>query len=493
MKKKIIIIGAGPGGLSAGMLLAHKGFDVTIYEKQPYVGGRTSALKAGNYTFELGPTFVMLPQIFEEAFQLTNRKLSDYVKLKRLDTLYRLHYHDGKNFNVFYDKQKLKQEIKRLFPGDETAYEKYFNDQKRKFDLMYPCLQVPYGKWYNYLRPKLLKAFPVMDNFTSVYKVLSRYFKFEEMKMAMSFQSKYLGMSPWECPGAFTILSYVEHAFGIYHPIGGVHKISEAMEKVIQEEGGKIILKSPVKKILISNGKISGVELMDGTKDIADVVIMNADFATGMTNLLPEKMRGKWTDKNLKKRPYSCSTFMLYLGISKKYNFPHHNIFFAKDYKKNIDEIFKKKKLPEDPSFYIQNASITDPTLAPSGKSTIYVLVPVPNLDANIDWDKEKKRYRDTVIQKIKEQTEMKDIEDYIEEERIITPKDWSEKIDVYKGAVFNLAHTLPQMLFLRPHNEFENLPGLYLVGGGTHPGSGLPTILESGKITAQLISQKYL
>lgn len=491
-KKKIIIIGAGPGGLASGMLLAHQGYQVTIYEKQKYIGGRTSALKAGDFTFELGPTFVMLPQIFEEIFELTQRKLSDYIVLKKLDTLYRLHYSDGKNFHVYFNKNKLHDEIKRLFSGDEHAYKKYFNDQKRKFDLMYPCLQVPYGKWYNYLRPKLLKAFPVMDNFTSVYDVLSRYFSHEEMKMAMSFQSKYLGMSPWECPGAFTILSYVEHAFGIYHPIGGVHKITEAMAQVVKEEGGKIITNKPVKKIIVKDGKASGVEFFDGTVDIADAVIMNADFATGMSKLVPERFRGKWSEKKLKNKPYSCSTFMLYLGLSKKYNISHHNIFFAKDYKKNVDEISKEKKLPEDPSFYIQNASITDPTLAPKGKSTIYVLVPVPNLDATIDWDKEKKHYRDLIIQKIKEQTEMKDIDKFIEEERVITPKDWNEKIDVYKGAVFNLAHTLPQMLYLRPHNEFENLPGLYLVGGGTHPGSGLPTILESGRITAQLISEKF-
>jgi len=178
------------------------------------------------------------------------------------------------------------------------------------------------------------------------------------------------------------------------------------------------------------------------------------------------------------------------LGLDKKYDIPHHNIFFAKDYKHNIEQIFNSKELPEDPSFYIQNASVTDATLAPEGKSTIYVLVPVPNLDASIDWTVQKKQYRDLIIKMISEKTEMKDIENHIEVERIISPSDWESKINVYKGAVFNLSHTVGQMLYLRPHNKFKEVDGLYLVGGGTHPGSGLPTIVESGRITADLISQ---
>lgn len=490
-KKKVIIIGAGPGGLSSGMILAHRGYDVTIYEKQSYVGGRTSAVRVGDFTFELGPTFVMLPQAFDDVFEATGRKVTDYLDMKRLNTMYRLKFGDGRNFVVSYDKVKMKQEIARLFPGDETGYDRWLTAQKRKFGLMYPCLKVPYIRWYHYFRPKLLKALPYMQNFTSLYRVLSQYFKHEDMRIAMTFQAKYLGMSPWECPGAFSILSYIEHAFGIYHPIGGVHKITEAMAKVITEENGRVVLSKPVTQVLMESGKAVGVQFADGSVDRADHVIMNADFAAGMTHLVPEAARGKWTDAELKKRPYSCSTFMLYLGLDKLYDIPHHNVFFADDYRKNVDEIFGGKTLPEDSSFYIQNASVTDPTLAPAGKSTIYVLVPVPNLDAPIDWDAMKKQYRDAVIKKISQRTEMHDIEKHIEVERIITPKDWEQKIDVYKGAVFNLAHTVGQMLYLRPHNQFEGIPGLYLVGGGTHPGSGLPTIVESGRIAADLISQK--
>jgi phytoene desaturase len=488
-KKKVIVIGAGPGGLSSAMILAHQGYDVVVYEKQSYVGGRTSALKAGDFIFELGPTFVMLPQAFDDIFAATGRKVSDYMEMKRLDTMYRLKFDDGRNFIVHSDKEKLKQEIARLFPGDEVGYDRWFRAQKQKFNLMYPCLKVPYIRWYHYLRPKLLKALPFMQNFTSLYKVLSQYFNHEDMRIAMTFQAKYLGMSPWNCPGSFSILSYIEHAFGIFHPIGGVHKITEAMAKIVEEEKGSVILNKPITQVLIEKGRAVGVEFADGSVDRSDYVIMNADFASGMTHLVPESARGKWTDAELKKRPYSCSTFMLYLGLDTMYDIPHHNVFFAKDYHRNVNEI-TNKILPDDPSFYIQNASITDPTLAPTGKSTIYVLVPVPNLEAAVDWDAIKQQYRDKVMKKIAEKTEMHEIEEHIEVERIITPKDWEQKIDVYKGAVFNLSHTVGQMLYLRPHNQFENVPGLYLVGGGTHPGSGLPTIIESGRIAADLISK---
>lgn len=488
-KNKVIIIGAGPGGLSAAMILAYRGYDVTVYESKPYIGGRNSALKIGDFTFELGPTFLMLPKAFEEAFSLAGRNMSDYLNLKLLDEMYRLHYSDGRNFHVYFDKSKIEQEIVRLFPDDAGAYGRFMKSQKIKFDRLYKCLTVPYMYFYNYLRSKLLKALSTMDLGKNVHQVLSKYFKNEDLKIAMSFQAKYLGMSPWECPGAFTILSYIEHEFGIYHPIGGVHKVCEAMAKVAEENGAKIITGKPVKKISIDGSEAKGVELTDGTVVEADHVIMNADFAHGMLNLFDGK--ASFSKEQINKKKYSCSTFMVYLGLSKTYQMPHHNIFFSSDYKKNVGQIFQGKTIPEDPSFYIQNASVTDPTLAPAGKSAIYVLVPMPNLTASdIDWSKEKGGLRDKIMSLIKERTEMKDIEEHIEVERVITPYDWETEYFVHNGAVFNLAHSLDQMLYLRPHNRLNGYKNIYLVGGGTHPGSGLPTIVESGRIAAELIDK---
>lgn len=491
-KKRIIIIGAGPGGLSAAMILANHGYSVTVLEEKPYLGGRNSALKAEDYIFDLGPTFIMLPDVFKETFEEAGLNIENYISLKKLDLMYRLHYADGRDFKVYFDKSKLKQEIERLFPGEAKGYEKYLAGQKIQFDRLYKCLTIPYLHWYNYLRWKLIKALPIIRFGRSVYNVLSSYFKSEDLKIAMAFQAKYLGMSPWTCPGGFSILSYVEHAFGVYHAMGGVHKISEGLAKAAQEKGVEIKLKNKVKKIIFEKRRAIGVELENGEIVKADAVVMNADFAHGMSCLIDNKLRKKYSDEDLNNREYSCSTFMIYLGVNKRYDIPHNNIFFSSDYKTNVEAIYEKMTLPEDPSFYIQNASATDSSLAPEGKSTIYILVPVPNLKAKIDWEKEKDKYKELVLSLIEKRTELKDIRQHIEVEKIITPLDWQNKASVFDGAVFNLAHSLDQMLYLRPRNKLENYDNLYIVGGGTHPGSGLPTIVESGRIVARLIAKKF-
>lgn len=489
-KKRVLIIGAGPGGLSAAMILAHRGYEVKVIERLDRVGGRNSLLKLGDFSFELGPTFVMLPQSIDEAFTEAGEKMSDHLELKELEPMYRLSYGDGREFDVFFNKEKLKTEIKRLFPGEEENYNKYFARQKKKFERLFDCLKIPYLHWYNYLRWKLLKALPVVGLTQSVYKELKKYFSSSDISIAMAFQSKYLGMSPWQCPAGFTIISYVEHAFGIWHPLGGVCKISQAMAKVAQTKGAEILLNKEVKQIIFQGKKATGVELTDGQIIEADAVIMNTDFAYGMTHLIKSDLRKKYTDKNLAQRDYSCSIFMLYFGLDKKYEAPHHNIFFSSDYEKNISEIYDSLELSANPSFYLQNACQTDPNLAPAGKSALYVLVPVPNLKAKIDWSKEKQALRDLIIKKIEERSNFKDLSSHIEVEKIITPLEWQNDYKVYDGAVFNLAHSLDQMLYLRPRNRLEGYENLYVVGGGTHPGSGLPTIIQSGRISADLISQ---
>ena len=279
---------------------------------------------------------------------------------------------------------------------------------------------------------------------------------------------------------------------GIYHITGGLNKLSQGMAKALNEEGGEIALSSPVKEVLIENKKAVGVLLEDGTVDKADYTVINADFAHAMTTIVNEKYLRKYTKAKLDNKKYSCSTFMLYLGVNKEYkDIEHHNIIFANDYKKNVEEITDTLELSEDFSFYVQNASATDSTLAPEGKSTLYVLVPIPNNFSAINWEKEKLSFRDTVIDAMEKRGGFSSVRDNIEEEMIITPADWENERSVYKGATFNLAHNPGQMLILRPHNKFEEFKNCYLVGGGTHPGSGLPTIYESGRISAELIMKQ--
>lgn len=491
MMKKIIIVGAGPGGLTSGMLLSHRGFDVEIFEKESKVGGRNSSIDEKGFTFDIGPTFLMMKFILEEVFEETGRKASDYMEFKRLDPMYRLFFKD-KTIDLTDKHDIMKRRIKKLYPGDEKGYDKLMIKEKRRYEKMYPCLQKPYHKINSLWNKDLLKAYPYLSLGRSMYGVLSGYFKDKALKISFTFQSKYLGMSPWNCPAAFMIIPYVEHAFGVYHITGGLSKISECMAKVVEEEKGKIHLNKTVKELILDGKKVKGVKLSDGQKIYADHVILNSDFAYSMVNLIDNKVLKKWKEEKLRKKNFSCSTFMIYLGLDKVYDLPHHNIIFSDDYERYIKDISKHKAPCEDLSLYIRNASINDKTIAPKGMSNIYVLVPVSNNKSGYDWEKNKDWFRDLVIKKIKEKTHMKDIERHIVFEKIITPDDWEKEYNVFLGATFNLGHDLFQMLYFRPHNKFEELKDCYIVGGGTHPGSGLPTIYESGRITANLISNHY-
>ncbi|HSP23094.1 MAG TPA: phytoene desaturase family protein [Planococcus sp. (in: firmicutes)] len=491
MKERMIVIGAGPGGLAAAMLLASKGYKVDVYEKQDRVGGRNAELRIGEFKFDTGPTFLSMIHILEELFEASGRHLKDYMEAIELDPMYELRFED-QNLIMTRDYEKMRKQIDENFEGDGEGYVRFMKDNARKLEALTPLLQSRMDRLIHMMQPSVIKALPQLEVNKTLYDVLSRYFKDERLKMAFAFQSKYLGMSPWECPGAFSILSYMEHAYGIFHPIGGVNQLSQAMAKVIEELGGTIHLGKGVKKLVIENRAVKGVELENGSIELADEVVINGDFAHVMTHLVEPGILKKYSPKKLEKKKYSCSTFMMYLGLDKKYDLSHHTIVFSKDYKKNVEEITNTRMLSADPSIYIQNASVTDPTLAPEGKSTLYILAPVPNNFSDIGWEQEKEAFRELVLDIIEEKTEFKGLRDHIEEEQLLTPFDWEHDYSVYKGATFNLGHQLSQMMIFRPHNKFEELDNCWLVGGGTHPGSGLPTILESARITANGIFEQY-
>ncbi|MGA1795471.1 MAG: phytoene desaturase family protein [bacterium] len=492
-KKRVVIIGAGPGGLTAGMLLASKGFEVRIFEKQDYIGGRNGALHMNGYTFDIGPTFLMMKFILEEVFAMAGRRIEDYLDIKEVDPMYRLVYSGGREFLPSHaDHDATMQQLDALFPGSATGYRKFLEREKTKFHRMMPCLQVPYESYSDLFSGRIFRAAPYLDAHKSIFSHMKRYFNDDELRISFTFQAKYLGMSPWECPGIFSIISYIEHDGGIWHPIGGLNQISQAMAKVIEEYGGRLFVSQGVKELLVEDKKAVGVLLENGEKVVADHIIINADFAYAMNHLVNREHLAKWTPEYVEKKKYSCSTFMLYLGVNREYSdIPHHNILFADDYKRNLTEISKTKVLSEDPSVYFQNACGTDPTLAPKGKSTIYVLVPVPNNTATIDWDNEWEGFRERVIHICESKGGLRDLRKHIEVEKVISPATWEKEKFVYNGATFNLAHNVGQMLMFRPHNRFEDIGNCYLVGGGTHPGSGLPTIYESGRITSDIIGQQ--
>lgn len=471
------------------MLLAKAGFEVTILEKQPRVGGRTSAIEGDGYRFDLGPTFFLYPQILDEIFEVVGRDLRREVPMQRLDPQYRLVFGAGGELLCTSDLDRMVAEIAKLAPADAPAFRRFMRDNRVKLEKFTPCLQSPYLGWTDLLDARLVSVLPHLKPWRSLHAELSSYFGDPRLQLAFTFQSKYLGMSPFQCPSLFSILSFLEYEHGIWHPIGGCNALTQGMARVARDLGVAIQLDEPVTEIQFEGRRACGVRTAKGNHQ-ADAVVVNADFGHAMTSLVPNAFRRRWSDAVLAQKRYSCSTFMLYLGVEGRFDqLQHHNIYIAENYRQNLEEIESRHVLTEDPSFYVEYPSRTDDTLAPPGHSALYVLVPVSHQHPNIKWKEERQRYRQVALKQLA-RLGLTDLERRIRFERIVTPEDWEGKMGIYRGATFNLAHNLGQMLHFRPRNRFEEFDRMYLVGGGTHPGSGLPVIFESARITTRLIQE---
>ena len=391
LHKRVGIVGAGPGGLAAAMLLAQAGADVTVFEHHAKVGGRSATIDAaspaGTFHFDTGPTFFLYPRVLKDIFAACGRDLDAEVEMIRLDPQYHLVFGSGGEIQATGDMDRLAQEIARLAPADAAALPRFFADNRAKLAAFRPILEAPFNGPRDLFRMELLKSVKLLRPHRTVDGDLASYFSDERVRLAFSFQAKYLGMSPFRCPSLFTILSFMEYEFGVYHPVGGCGAVMTAMERIASDLGVTFRLAEPVEEILFEGRRATGVRTEHGTETF-DALVLNADFAHVMTKLVPDRLRRRWTDRKLAKKKFSCSTFMLYLGI--KGDLPelsHHTIFLSEDYRRNVQEIEAGLVPPADPSIYVQNACVTDPALAPPGHSTLYVLVPVGNrVGEGIDW-----------------------------------------------------------------------------------------------------------
>jgi phytoene desaturase len=486
-ERRVTIVGAGPGGLAAALLLAKSGVKVTIVEKRDQVGGRTSSIEQDGFRFDVGPTFFLYPQVLKEIFAAVGYDLAAEVPMTRLDPQYRLVFGGGGELLATPNVTQMENAIAAISPEDAARFHHFITRNREKLAKFMPFLQAPFESWRDLAKPEMMKLLPLLAPWKSLDSDLQLHFKDERIRLGFSFQSKYLGMSPFRCPSLFSILSFLEYEHGVFHPTGGCSAVTRAMARIAEEMGVEILLEEPVERVIVERGKAVGIKTASRTLR-SDAVVVNADFAGAMRRLVPNHARRKWTDERLAKKKFSCSTFMLYLGIDGRYDdVSHHTIYLAKDYKQNLRDIEDLHQLSEQPSFYVQNACVTDRTLAPEGQSTLYVLLPVTHDAGKVDWAKETPRYRQIALEQM-EKIGIRNVESRIRTEKVMTPAGWGEEFDLYKGATFSMAHSLDQMLHLRPHNRFEDIGRMYLVGGGTHPGSGLPVIFESARITSRLL-----
>ena len=491
MSVKVVIIGAGPGGLASAMLLARSGCDVTVIERLGRVGGRTGSIVSDGFTFDIGPTFFLYPRVLEEVFAACGMNLHDEVDLVRLDPQYHLVFEQGGELKATHDVALMERMLAELDPHDAANFRRFLDDNRGKLAAFRPILESPFSSLLDLLRPSVLRAVAKVRPLDSVHCDLCRYFRDPRVQLAFSFQSKYLGMSPFQCPSLFTILSFLEYEHGVWHPIGGCGAVTAAMARACERMGVKIRLNEPVEALAFEGRTVRRVRTAQ-SEYAADSVVINADFANTMTKLVPDAIRRRWTDRALQTKRFSCSTFMMYLGVEGAFpQLEHHTIWLAQDYQENLKDIEERHCLSANPSFYVQNASRTDPSLAPSGHSALYCLFPVSNDAGTIDWERETPRVRQIALKQL-EKIGLTDLERRIRFEKVISPVQWQSEYQLHRGATFNLAHNLGQMLHRRPNNRFEDLRNVYLVGGGTHPGSGLPVIFESARISSRLLLEDH-
>jgi phytoene desaturase len=495
MTRRVAVVGAGPGGLASAMLLAASGAEVTVYERHARVGGRSSVVEAnspaGRFRFDMGPTFFLYPRVLVDIFAACGRDLLREVELLRLDPQYDLIFEAGGHVRATPDLARMQAEIARLAPDDAAALPRFMADNRAKLTAFRPVLERAFNGLRDLVAPEMLRSLRLMRPFRTVDSDLATYFRDERVRLAFSFQSKYLGMSPFKCPSLFTILSFMEYEHGVFHPRGGCGAVMEAMARVARAQGVEFRMATPVTGLVLEGRTARGVRTQEG-EELYDAVVLNADFADAMTKLVPDTARRRWTNRKLARKTFSCSAFMLYLGLEgRQDHVGHHTIYLSEDYRRNVAEI-EAGRAPEAPSFYVQNACVTDPDLAPPGHSTLYVLVPVGNLSKRAeDWPAIQAGFRAKALARLA-RIGLPDVERRIRFEKMLTPQGWASDMAVHEGATFNLAHSLDQMLCFRPHNRFEDIKGVYLVGGGTHPGSGLPVIFESARISCRLLAEDF-
>lgn len=476
MGKKIAIVGAGIGGLATAVRLARHNYEVDVYEKLPECGGRNHMLEDRGFKFDMGPSFVLMPDFFREIFSYCGQRIQDYLDLKMLDIHYKIFYPDNDVLTVFADPLKTKEQFKRMEAGGHFAYERLMTETEKIYRAVGPLL-------YECFSPKDLLnpaywALPFkIKALTSYWNLVRRFFKNDKLCYALTFEAMFMGVSPFQTPAFYSIITYSDHVQKIHHPMGGMYQIPLALERL----GLKLNVEYHYNTEIESIEKDGGVFCLKsgGRAFKADQVVINADYAYAQEKLLK---------RQIPKYKYSCSTYLLYLGLRKKIKgLSHHNLFFSENLPKNLKQIFEGGDFPQEPSFYIHVPTVTDLSLAPEGKDLVYVLVPVPNLAYAQDFEKHEEQLRAYIFRKMRHAC-LEDVESLVEVEHKFYPRDFVSRYNIKYGATFGLAHNLMQSAFFRPVNYDKKLPGLYYVGASTQPGGGLPPVLAGSRIVTDLI-----
>jgi phytoene desaturase len=488
---KITVIGSGFGGLAAAIRLQAQGHAVTIIEKRDKPGGRAYVYEQDGFVFDGGPTIITAPWLIDELFELAGKKTADYVQLVPIDPFYNIRFEDGTVFNYNADRENLLKQIRVLNPADEAGYLKFVKFTEKIFKKGFELIDTPFLKLTDML--KIMPDLARLQSHKSVEAYVRQFIKDERLVQVFSFHPLLIGGNPFQTTSIYALIHTLEQKWGVWFAMGGTGALVKGFTQLFKDMGGEILLKTEVDEIMINEAtnEATGVLLKNGEFLQSDAVVSNAEVAFTYLNMIKPEFRPKNTDKKVLKKQYSMSLFVLYFGTDKKYdNIAHHEILMGPRYKGLITDIFKNKVLAKDFSLYLHRPTATDPTLAPDGCDSWYVLSPVPHLGADTDWRTEAKIYRDRIVKYLEERY-MPELSKHIVTEHYIDPLHFRDELNSHLGSAFSVEPILTQSAWFRPHNRSEDIPNLYFVGAGTHPGAGMPGVISSAKIVGNLIGEE--
>lgn len=484
---KAIVIGAGFGGIAAALRLRAKGYAVTLLDRCAALGGRAQVYEREGFRHDAGPTVITAPFLFEELFALFGECFADHVKLVPLTPWYRFQFADGDTFDYGGTLEATLAEIERIEPRDRAGYLALLEHSRRIYDIGFTQLSAqPFHRLGTMLRqvPHLLG----LRNYETVWQMVSRHLVSDKLRRAFSIQPLLVGGNPFDTTSIYGLIHFLERAHGVHFAMGGTGAVTQALGGLMARQGIALRLSTTVERVRIEQGVARGVELADGTVLEADVVVSDADAAHLYRDLVPRAEQALATRVKLSQAHYSMGLFVMYFGTTRTYpDVAHHTIWMGERYRELLEDIFHRQKLAEDFSLYVHRPTATDPSFAPAGQDSFYVLCPVPNLQADIDWATEGPRLRDRIVEAL-ERTMLPGLKAAITADFYKTPEDFREEYRSVHGAGFSVAPIFRQSAWFRFHNKSESVRNLYLVGAGTHPGAGVPGVLCSAKVIDALI-----
>ena len=490
MATHVVVVGSGFGGIASALRARKLGFEVTLIERLDQLGGRARTFERDGHKFDAGPTVITAPFLFEELFELFDRQLPEYAEMLPVSPWYRYEFNDGSRLDYGGSVEDTLKEIERLSPDDVDGYRKLLSHSKKIFDVGFSELaHVPFNRlWF------MIKQVPALIRlgcYRTVWQFTKRYVKDDRLRRAFSIQPLLVGGNPFNTTSIYSLIHYLERRWGVHFPRGGTGALVAAMGRLMDEVGIEVMLNQDVRRICTEHGRVTGVELASGVKMAAELVICNGDPAQMYRSLVPRAERKRWTDRRIDALKYSMGLYVMYFGTRCKYDdVEHHTIVFGEQYQELLQRIFAGEPAGDDLSLYLHRPTATDPTLAPSGKDTFYVLAPVPNLQRH-DWLAVRDQVRERVID-ILEQRVLPNLRQHMDVCFDLDPTQFDADYASRWGAGFSIAPIFTQSAYFRFHNRSEDVKNLYLVGAGTHPGAGVPGVLSSAKVVEQLLMEDF-